>query len=83
MNGWLAGLLGAVASAVILGGLGLAAGVFQRGSQALDEDVIRRVLQEENRAIINGETMTYGEALNKISTDVVILQATVKALTED
>ncbi len=82
MNGWTAGVLGAVASAVILSVIGAFLGVFQAGTEALDKEAIRQVLLEENTAIINGVTMTYGEALSKISTDVVILQATVKELTE-
>ncbi len=82
MNGWTAGVLGAVAAAVILSVIGAFAGVFQAGTEALDKEAIRQVLREEMRIDVNGVTMTHGQVLSKISTDVVILQEAVKALTE-
>jgi len=82
MNGWVWGVLGAVASAVILSVIGAFAGVFQAGTEALDKEAIREVLREEMQIDVNGVTMTHGQVLSKISTDVVILQEAVKALTE-
>lgn len=55
---------------------------FKAGSTALTEEQIRKVLKEENVAIIEGETMTYGEALNKIATEQAVQRAALVALTE-
>ena len=52
------------------------------GSDALTADQIRAVLKEENVAIIEGETYTYGEALNKIATEQAVQRAALEALIE-
>ena len=62
--------------------LGYLLTTFQAGSKALTADQIREVLKEENVAIINGQTMTYGEALNSIATEQAVQRATLEALIE-
>lgn len=62
--------------------MGYLLATFQAGSDALTKDQIREVLQDENVAIIDGETMTYGEALNKIATEQAVQRATLEALVE-
>ncbi len=56
---------------------------FEAGSDALTEEQIRKVLKEENVAIIDGQTMTYGEALNKIATEQAVQRQALSALIED
>jgi len=62
--------------------LGYLLTTFQAGSKALTAGQIREVLKEENVAIINGQTMTYGEALNSIATEQAVQRATLEALIE-
>lgn len=53
----------------------------EEGAQALDDEHIRELLrlelQESNQVEIDGKTLTYGEALSKISSDVTRLTTTV------
>ncbi len=53
----------------------------EEGAQALDDehirDLLRLELQESNQVEIDGKTLTYGEALSKISSDVTRLTTTV------
>jgi len=74
---------GALVTLAVGAAFGWFTGVFERGTDALTEDQIRKVLVEENVAIINGETMTYGEALSKISTEQAVMKQALVALSEE
>lgn len=45
-----------------------------KGSAAITEEQIRAVLKAEQTTTINGVSMTYGEALSKISTNQILMQ---------
>ena len=44
---------------------------------------IEELMEKKNVAIINGETMTYGEALNAIATDLAVQGSQIAALAQD
>lgn len=58
-------------------------GTFERGSDALTEDSIKKVLEETLVTTINGETKTYGEALSIINEKQIVMEQALIALTED
>lgn len=79
-------IIAAIVGAAIAGVVGLIVTNIgkdiEAGSDALTANQIRTVMREENVAIINGETMTYGEALNSIATEQAVQRATLEALVE-
>ena len=77
MNPITTNVVTAAVTAVVLGLGGWALGVFNAGSDAIDKEQIRTVLREELQTTINGETKTYGEALSAISSNQIMLIATV------
>lgn len=70
----------AVATAVIMGMLGWAMGVFEKGQQAIDKEQIRAVLQEE---LQTDAGQTYGQALSQIGLDINTVQTRVEELKGD
>lgn len=70
----------AVATAVIMGVLAWAGGMFQKGTEAGTKELIREVLLEEMKT---DEDITYGQALTKIGLDINTVQTRVEALKED
>jgi FlaG/FlaF family flagellin (archaellin) len=80
-------LLAAFVGAIVTGFAGVVLawvfGVFSAGSDALSEAQIKKVLQETQTTVINGETKSYGEALSIISTNQAVMKATLEALTEE
>ena len=86
------------AAATILVGVAITSllGTFERGAQAADEDFIkdviaentvseediRRLLLESQRIDMDGQTLTYGQALSLINTNVIEVQAEQKHLKE-
>ncbi len=53
------------------------------GQVAAQKDMIREVLAESQQVDIEGETFTYGQALNKIATTQAVMVNQLDALSED
>lgn len=70
----------AVVTAAIMAVLGWAAGVFERGQAAIDEDRIREVIREE---LVTDAGVPYGKALTDISLDVNTLTTQFDELSGD
>lgn len=70
----------AVATAAIMGVIGWASGVFEKGQAAIDKEQIRAVLQEE---LQTDAGVTYGQALSQIGLDINTVQTRVGELKED
>lgn len=73
----------AVATAIVMGILGWVSGVFEKGSEAIDKEQIRGVLEEVMVTTINGETKTYGEVLSVLSTNDTIILTEIGNLKTD
>ena len=70
-----------IVGTLVLGAIvGSFIGVFERGSDALTEDQIKKVLKETLVTVIDGETKTYGEALSGISTKLTIAETRLTAM---
>lgn len=70
----------AVVTAVVLGVGGYFLGVFEKGTQAQDKELIRQVLEETMKT---DSGQTYGQALSKIGLDVNTVSTRVEALTTE
>jgi len=70
----------AVITAVALGILGWAAGVFEAGAEALDEQQIENVI---NRVLITDKGITYAATLASIDGSLIGILATQEAIKED
>ena len=57
--------------------------VVEAGIDAQAKELIREVLREEMTVDINGETLTYGQALTLIHTKVTAMEAAVGVLVAD
>ena len=74
MNPIVSNVVTAVATAGVLGLFAWGAGVFNAGSDAIDKEQIRTVMEEVMQTEIDGETKSYSEVLSVLSTnDAVIL----------
>jgi hypothetical protein len=67
MNEFFKHVATAVATTALLGILAYAGGLFQKGMDADSAEKMKTVLQEEMKAVINGETKTFAEALSVLS----------------
>lgn len=70
----------AVVTAGVLGLFAWGAGVFNAGSDAIDKELIRAVLQEE---LQTDAGVTYGAALNQIGLDINTVTTRIMELKED
>lgn len=70
----------AAVTAGVLGVFAWGAGVFNAGSDAIDKEQIREVLQEEMQT---DSGITYGAALNQIGLDINTVSTQVKELKDD
>jgi len=66
-------IIAVVATFFITALLGYLFSTYERGTQALTEDQIKKVLKESQVTYINGEERTYGEALSSLSTNQAVI----------
>lgn len=76
----LSNVVTAIATAVILGLGGYFLGVFEKGTEAADKELIREVLAE---SMTTDTGLTYGQALSKIGLDVNTVATKVDELKGD
>jgi hypothetical protein len=72
----------AIITALILALSGWAAGVFKAGEDALTEQQIKAVMMEIMKADIDGETLTYGQALSRIDSRLSTMEGALETLTK-
>ena len=54
----------------------------ERGGQALEEELIKKVVAEAQKVTVNGITMTYGEVISSIDTRLTRMETAIEILTE-
>ena len=87
MKSWMWGVIGAVVASIAMLFITQFLADNKAGSDAVTDDVIKSIIKTELEAAmivdINGETFTYGQALSKINHNLVVIQESLKAISED
>lgn len=87
MKSWMWGVIGAVVASIAMLFITQFLADNKAGADALTDDQIRAVIKSElDGALlvdINGETFTYGQALSKINHNLVVIQQSLEAISED
>lgn len=80
LEGMAGNVLTAVVTAAVLGVLGIAMGVFEKGTQAINKEQIRAVVQEEFKTDAG---KTYGARISEIDGTLISLETRTGILQSD